>query len=92
VQLLYLASYIVVLQCFSFVVGQGIPVPMGNNALLYQGIEAWNIFHCTILKILCKDNILLAQFKTFCAKKTLPLPKCDFFDNVVAVADFLCAI
>ena len=45
VQLLYLARHVMILQRYALVIGQCITVPMVDDALLNESIEAWNFHH-----------------------------------------------
>ena len=45
VQFLYLARHVMILQRYALVIGQCITVPMVDDALLNESIEAWNFHH-----------------------------------------------
>ena len=47
-QFLYLSSHIVELQSSSLIVSQSIEIPIVDDALLYELIETWVVFHNTL--------------------------------------------
>ena len=67
VQLLYLSCNIVILQGYSFIICQGIAVPVVFDAVLYIRVKTLDAFHCTNLILLCKGNLFFAHSKMFCA-------------------------
>ena len=55
------------LQGYSFIICQGIAVPVVFDAVLYIRVKTLDAFHCTNLILLCKGKLFFAHSKMLCA-------------------------